>query len=94
MLQDFSDWTHARNQQRNLETIVQILCLRGQISDITTPTHADSTWSFEFSLDTPGAWGENLELIQQDMKNVPMIPLGVTEYSLLDYGDTIWLEKS
>ena len=42
-------WNRARNQQRNLETIVQILSLRTQIFNITDPIkdYTGTRWMFE-----------------------------------------------
>lgn len=92
---DLSDWNIARNKQRNLETIIQILSLRAQIADITTPRVEDDQWVFEFVLETPNAYGDNLELFIQDARTVPMIsiPPGITHIMLEPAGpkQNIWL---
>ena len=41
-------WNRARNQQRNWETLVQLLNLRTQIMEITVPVNDKDFWSFEF----------------------------------------------
>ena len=92
---DLSTWNVARNKQRNLETIIQILSLRAQISNITTPRHEDDRWVFEFVLETPDAYGENLQLFVDDARTVPMIsiPPGITHIMLEAAGpkQNIWL---
>ena len=44
-------WTRSRNQQRNWETILQIIGLYTQAQDITPTEHTNGAWQFEFSTD-------------------------------------------
>ena len=69
-------WNHARNQQRNWETITQLISLRTQISELQNPKKDKNVWSFEFESDTPYAFGsENnpTELLLSDSAGVPML---------------------
>jgi hypothetical protein len=69
-------WNRARNQQRNWETITQLISLRTQISELQNPKKDKNTWSFEFESETPYAFGpaENpTELLLSDSAGVPML---------------------
>lgn len=96
VIKDLSDWNHSRNQQRNLETVIQTLTLRSQISDVTTPIEKQGIWSFDFTVDTPSAYGDDLEILLNDLHGVPMIaiPPGIVNTHLITQGsDTnIWIE--
>ena len=37
-------WNRARNQQRNWETLTQLIQLRTQIDNVVEPTFLDNTW--------------------------------------------------
>lgn len=95
-IQDLADWNQSRNRQRNLETVIQTLTLRSQISDVTTPVKHNSMWSFDFTVDTPSAYGDQLEILLGDLEGVPMIaiPPTVVNTHLIATGvDTnIWVE--
>lgn len=75
---DELSWSRARNQQRNWETLTQILSLRAQLFDITTPV-SDSTgqrWMFEFSTEHDGSFGSEFdpcEVLRSDSSGVPML---------------------
>lgn len=74
--QDAEAWNRARNQQRNWETLTQLIQLRTQISDITPPIETDGIWSFEFSTETPGVFGSDAdptEILRSDADGVPML---------------------
>lgn len=95
-ISDYNTWNQSRNKQRNFETVIQTLGLRAQISDITTPEKTNKGWSFDFTVDTPGAYGDNLEILIHDLVGVPMIPipLGIKSVTLQPLGSeqNIWLE--
>ena len=71
-------WNRARNQQRNWETLLQIIGLRTQLFDITEPI-IDSTgsrWMFEFESDREGVFGlesDPTALLREDAQGVPML---------------------
>ena len=78
---DLTSWTRSRNQQRNLETISQLLQLRTQIFEVSTPVDVDGYWSFEFSVEFEGIYQQDQDpfgILKQDCEGVPML-LGLNE---------------
>ena len=78
---DLTTWTRARNQQRNLETISQILQLRTQIFDVTIPIQDNGYWTFEFVVEFDGIYQLDQDMfgiLKNDCDSVPMIS-GLTE---------------
>ena len=90
VINDSISWTRARNQQRNWETINQIISLRTLPQGITLPekTLRDGValWQFEFVLDTIeglGTTDDPLAEILRDAHDVPMLTgLGETPNQL------------
>ena len=83
-------WNRARNQQRNWETINQVLSLRALPTDITDPVVIEQDglrlWQFEFSVEQSGALaadGDAMGALKQDCVGVPMIT-GLTENAGVD----------
>lgn len=78
------DWMLSRNQQRNWETLVQLLSLRLQPQDITSPALVREHtlwWSFEFTIENPSVLSVDdrpYGQIEQDCAMVPML-IGLTE---------------
>lgn len=75
---DQETWNRSRNQQRNWETITQILGLRTQLFDLTVPVRntTGTTWMFEFETETSGTFGPDsdpCEVLRIDAEGVPMI---------------------
>jgi hypothetical protein len=73
---DIADWNRSRNQQRNWETVQQIIGMRTQISDSTVPVRTGSTWHFEFETETPGVYGTDddpVAVLYSDADGVPML---------------------
>jgi hypothetical protein len=73
---DESSWNRARNQQRNWETLTQIIGLRTQIVDLTQPERYDGAWEFEFSTETADAFGSEddpTRILRLDSAGVPML---------------------
>ena len=56
MIANQTDWNHSRNQQRNWETLLQIISLRTQPLDITTPVYRTGAWEFEFRVEAPSVY--------------------------------------
>lgn len=75
-------WNISRNQQRNWETLLQLIGLRCQPLDIRMPTRTDTGWEFSFAIDSPGVFGEDtgFDALYKDCAGVPMIA-GLTEDS-------------
>jgi len=70
------DWNRARNQQRNWETVTQIISLRTQVFELTDPVKNLDHWQFEFEVETPsvfGTTGNPVEVLIQDSHHVPML---------------------
>ena len=78
VIQDTASWNRSRNQQRNWETLTQILSLRTQLFEITEPI-ADQTgtrWMFEFETESDGVYGPNddpVSVLRSDAQGVPML---------------------
>jgi len=73
---DLDSWNRSRNQQRNLETITQILQLRTQLFDITIPCVTNGYWTFEFTVEFNGVYQEDQDtfgILKQDCNGVPML---------------------
>lgn len=99
---DLASWNRSRNQQRNLETITQLLQLRTQIFDLTVPTKAKGYWSFEFSVEFEGIYQQDQDtfgILKQDCEGVPMLAGLDEEYTLTPVLTTdgsqqnIWFES-
>lgn len=82
-IRDFPTWTRSRNQQRNLETVLQLAQMRSQIDGVTRPRRDAVTglWSFEFSVersDVYAAGEHDLAYLASDCDNVPIV-IGLDE---------------
>ena len=72
---DIDSWNRARNQQRNWETLTQLISLRTQISDLIEPAgHAD-LWTFEFDTeaDVFHDGTDPVGVLKSDSQGVPMV---------------------
>lgn len=84
MVNDDRDWVRSRNQQRNWETINQILSLRTLPEDISLPSvdqQADKIWMFDFQvpdITSLHQGNDPLGCLKADCEAVPMI-LGLNE---------------
>jgi hypothetical protein len=77
-IHDQDSWNRSRNQQRNWETLTQILGLRTQLFDMTDPVRDKSgtSWMFEFETEISGAFGPDsdpTQILRTDAEGVPMI---------------------
>lgn len=100
---DQTAWNRARNQQRNLETITQLLQLRTQIFDVSSPLEQNGYWSFYFRVEFEGIYQQDQDefgTLKKDCDGVPML-LGldekfVTNSCLITEGSqqNIWFEIS
>lgn len=84
MVTDHRSWMLSRNQQRNWETVVQLLSLRTQPHDITGPGFwlaGEIWWAFDFSVDDAGVFASQdrpFAQLEQDCTMVPML-IGLRE---------------
>lgn len=78
LINNVQDWTHARNQHRNWETLVQMISLRAQPTIVSEPQLVDNSWCFEFSVETPGVYSsnanaDNFDLLLAECDGIPMV---------------------
>lgn len=78
LINNEDDWNRSRNQQRNWETLTQILSLRTQLFGLTDPLQ-DQTgqlWMFEFETEAQGVYGQDTDptaILRSDAEGVPML---------------------
>lgn len=71
-----SSWEHSRNQQRNWETLTQLISLRTQVDITSTPINNNGMWEFEFQTETADVYGTDDDptaVLRNDSNGVPMI---------------------
>lgn len=69
-------WNRARNQQRNWETLTQLISLRTQVNELTDPVKIDGVWQFEFATETVDVYGtpdDPTLVLRNDAAGVPML---------------------
>jgi hypothetical protein len=97
------EWHCSRNQQRNWETLLQILSLRTQPMEITQPVFRDGAWEFEFVSDNEAVFAvqgnpDPLAALRSDCDGVPMMtgikdsPEIAETISALGTDQNIWFE--
>jgi hypothetical protein len=77
-IRDEESWNRSRNQQRNWETLTQILGLRTQLFDLTMPIQdqTGTRWMFEFETESDGIYGpesDPVSVLRADAAGVPML---------------------
>lgn len=73
---DEGSWNISRNQQRNWETLTQILSLRTQIFDVNNPIKNNEEWTFDFTISDISVFGDNdnpFSILKEDANNIPML---------------------
>ncbi len=75
---DQLEWNRSRNQQRNWETLLQIIGLRTQPQDLSIPVCRDGVWEFEFKSESEGVFEifgntDPLAGLKADFEGVPMM---------------------
>jgi hypothetical protein len=83
IIQDNAGLLRARNQQRNFDTLLQLIGLRTQMYNITDPQQISNgpfgvhrTWHFTFEVEPQSQWsvdGDDLWILKQDSDGTPMI---------------------
>ena len=68
-------WNRARNQQRNWETLTQLIQLRTQIDNVVEPAFLDDTWEFTFTTETEifNDGTDSVGVLKADSEGVPML---------------------
>lgn len=77
-VQDYQSWTRSRNQQRNLETVLQLAQMRSQIDDVSDPVRDQNTglWSLQFAVERDSVYeanGQPLAALLDDCDSVPIV---------------------
>lgn len=77
-VKDVAAWNKSRNQQRNWETIMQLISLNTQPQDIVPPKFNNGVWQFEFRVESADVFAANnnsdpLAGLKQNCTGVPMI---------------------
>lgn len=77
-IRGIEEWNRSRNQQRNYETLIQLISLRSQPENITIPHQRADTWQFEFDVAAEGVFGTSNDpdpysALYQDCIGVPMV---------------------
>jgi len=95
---DVESWHRSRNQQRNWETVTQLIGLRTQLSELTNPVQQHNRWTFEFVVDIEGLFEldqDPLGILKTDCEGVPMLT-GLDEApssgAVLSVDSNIWFE--
>ena len=76
MITNEQEWNHARNQQRNWETIMQLISLRTQINNIIIPELHEGQWTFEFEVESDTIFLRDIDpigILKDDCQGVPML---------------------
>lgn len=93
---DETSWIQSRNQQRNWETLTQLISLRTQISDLSQPSKQNQHWIFDFEVENNSlfAKGEDpLGVLKEDCANVPVIDFTTSSVlPVITPGENIWFE--
>ena len=79
-------WNLSRNQQRNWESLLQIVSLRTQPMNVVPPTKHTDGWHFAFEVESEGVLGsghgsDNLAGLVADCEGVPMVT-GLGEHTI------------
>jgi hypothetical protein len=75
---NIDDWNRSRNQQRNLETILQVIGLRTQPEELSAPQCVQGMWQFTFEVANEDAFliAGNTDphaALYRDCAGVPMV---------------------
>jgi hypothetical protein len=78
IITDYESWNRARNQQRNWETLTQVLSLRTQLFRLQLPVvdMLNHAWMFEFEVEADNVYGPDTDpssVLCDDAAGVPML---------------------
>jgi hypothetical protein len=103
VVRDQLTWNYARNQQRNWETLNQLISLRTQPLSVTSLGHSNGVWSFEFEVESSLVYSasgreDDITVLVNECDGVPMI-VGLeetqTQHSVLitqGHDQNIWFD--
>jgi len=93
---DVAQWNRSRNQQRNWETVTQLISLRTQVDNLQDPVRNQDRWCFEFEVENQNLFTDgtdSLAVLKADCEGVPMLT-GLDESSqcgtVLAVNTNIW----
>ena len=69
-------WIRSRNQQRNYETLLQIISLYTQPMEISKSIKTEQGWQFEFETEFDGVFSDGqdpLALLKRSSQGVPVL---------------------
>jgi len=68
-------WNRARDQQRNWETLTQLIQLRTQVMELLEPWQEEDQWIFEFQIETEvfNDGADPVGILKKDSADVPML---------------------
>jgi hypothetical protein len=75
---DVESWNRSRNQQRNWETVTQLISLRTQVTGVIEPKKIKNCWQFEFEVENENLFTigtDRLAVLKEDCAGVPMLTL-------------------
>jgi hypothetical protein len=78
---DVGQWNRSRNQQRNWETVTQLISLRTQVDNLKEPQLINDRWCFEFEVENQNLFTsgmDQLSVLKADCAGVPML-VGLNE---------------
>ena len=78
---DVAQWNRSRNQQRNWETVTQLISLRTQVDNLKEPQLINDRWCFEFEVENQNLFTsgiDQLSVLKADCAGVPML-VGLNE---------------
>jgi hypothetical protein len=73
---DIGQWNRSRNQQRNWETVTQLISLRTQVDNLQEPVKTQHCWQFEFEVENEDLFNngaDRLAVLKTDCQGVPML---------------------
>jgi len=93
---DTQSWNRSRNQQRNWETMTQLISLRTQVDNLQQPKIIQDRWQFEFEVENENLFTnemDSLAVLKADCHGVPMLT-GLSESAdvgtVLSVNTNIW----
>jgi hypothetical protein len=97
---DVAQWNRSRNQQRNWETVTQLISLRTQVDNLQDPVKNQDCWCFEFEVENQNLFTDgtdSLAVLKADCEGVPMLT-GLNESlvngTVLAVNTNIWFEAT
>ena len=93
-ISDTETWNRSRNQQRNWETVTQLISLRTQVDNLQKPLKIQDCWQFEFEVENENLFNngiDRLAVLKTDCIGVPMLT-GLNES--IDIGTVLFVDKN